>query len=67
VSMKIAGEPSIELTGGRASASFDASVNVRTPFGGNHRKNARFSADLTRSGGSWRVSAMRPTGALELK
>lgn len=67
VSMKIAGEPNIDVAGSHATASFDATVNVRTPFGANHRKTARFSADLTRSSGAWRVTSLRSNGEIELK
>lgn len=67
ISMSLSGSPDVELRGGRASAEFDASVNVRSPFGANRKRSARFSAELQRSGGEWRVTALRPQGGLELK
>jgi eukaryotic-like serine/threonine-protein kinase len=65
--MSVAGEPSINLDGARASARFSASLNVRSPFGANRRRSASFSAELARSGGSWRMVSVRPTGAVDLK
>jgi len=67
VSMSLSGAPAITLRGSRASAEFDASVNVRSPFGANRRRPARFSAELQRSGGVWRVTSMRALGGGELK
>ncbi len=67
VSMSVSGAPAISLRGSRASAEFDASVNVRSPFGANRRRPARFSAELQRSGGVWRVTSMRALGGVELK
>lgn len=66
VSASLSGSPDIALDGTRASATFDASVNVRSPFGANRRRPARFSAELQRSGGVWRVASIRPIGALSL-
>lgn len=67
ISMNVNGAPEIQLRGSRASAEFDASVNVRSPFGANRRRSARFTAELQRSGGGWRVTALRPLGGLELR
>jgi len=66
VSASLSGSPDIALDGTRASATFEASVNVRSPFGANRRRPARFSAELQRSGGGWRVASIRPVGALSL-
>ncbi len=66
VSASLSGSPDIALDGTRASATFDASVNVRSPFGANKRRPARFSAELQRSGSGWRVASIRPIGALSL-
>jgi len=67
ISMSPNGSPSVQLHGSRATAEFEASVNVRSPFGANKRQSARFAAELQRSGGSWRVVGLRPLGGLELK
>ncbi len=67
ISMSPSGSPSVQLRGTRATAEFEASVNVRSPFGANKRQSARFAAELQRSGGSWRVVGLRPLGGLELK
>jgi serine/threonine protein kinase len=67
VSMSVSGAPAVTLRGARASAEFDASVNVRSPFGANRRRPARFSAELQRSGGVWRVTSLRALGGVELK
>ncbi len=66
VSVNSTGSPDIEVQGTRASATFDASVNVRSPFGANRRRPARFSAELQRSGSGWRVTSIRPIGSLSL-
>ncbi len=67
IALNVSGAPDIQLRGSRASAEFDATVNVRSPFGANRKRSARFSAELQRSGGEWRVTALRPQGGLELK
>lgn len=67
VSMSVSGTPTVSQRGSRASAEFDASVNVRSPFGANRRRNARFTAELQRSGGVWRVTSVRALGGVELK
>ncbi len=67
VSMSPSGSPSVQLNGSRATAEFEAAVNVRSPFGANRRRTARFAADLQRSGGQWRVTSMRPLDSIELK
>ena len=67
VSMSPSGSPDVQRQGSRASATFAADVNVRSPFGANRRRSTRFSADLQRSGGAWRVVSLRPIGGLELK
>ena len=67
VSISPSGAPDVQRRGTRASADFAASVNVRSPFGANRRQNARFTAELQRSGGVWRVVSLRPVGGLELK
>ncbi|MCC6928078.1 MAG: protein kinase [Gemmatimonadaceae bacterium] len=67
ISMSVSGAPEVRLHGSRATAEFDASVNVRSPFGANRRKSARFTAELQRGGGGWRVVGLRPQGKLELK
>lgn len=66
VSVSSSGSPDIDVQGTRASATFDASVNVRSPFGANKRRPARFSAELQRSGATWRVTSIRPVGSLSL-
>lgn len=66
VSVSSSGSPDIDVQGTRASATFDASVNVRSPFGANKRRPARFSAELQRSGAGWRVTSIRPIGSLSL-
>lgn len=66
VSVSSSGSPDIDVQGTRASATFDASVNVRSPFGANKRRPARFSAELQRSGSGWRVTSIRPVGSLSL-
>jgi eukaryotic-like serine/threonine-protein kinase len=66
VSVSSSGSPDIDVQGTRASATFDASVNVRSPFGANKRRPARFSAELQRSGTGWRVTSIRPVGSLSL-
>lgn len=67
VSMSVSGAPAITVRGSRASAEFDASVNVRSPFGANRRRPARFAAELQRGGGVWRVTSLRALGAVELR
>ena len=67
VSLSVNGAPDVQLRGSRASAEFDANVNVRSPFGANKRRGARFTAELQRSGSGWRVTSLRPQGGLELK
>jgi serine/threonine-protein kinase len=65
--MSVSGDPSVDVSGGRASARFSASLNVRSPFGANRRRNASFAAELARSGDSWRVVSVRPTGTVDLR
>ncbi len=67
VSMNPTGTPSVQRQGGRASAEFDADVTVRSPFGANRRRSARFSAELQRSGAEWRVMRVHPVGRVELR
>jgi len=67
ISITPSGAPSVQLRGTRASADFEASVNVRSPFGANKRRSAQFSAELARGANGWRVTSLRPAGALELK
>jgi serine/threonine-protein kinase len=67
ISLSPSGAPSVQLRGTRASAEFEASVNVRSPFGANKRRGARFAAELSRGGSGWRVTSLRPLGGLELK
>lgn len=67
ISMNLSGLPDVRLHGQHATAEFDASVNVRSPFGATRRRNARFVADLQRSGDTWHVTSLRPQGKLELK
>jgi len=67
VSMSADGSPAVQVFGSRATAEFGASVNVRSPFGANRRRSARFAAQLQRSGGRWRVTSLRPVGGVELK
>jgi hypothetical protein len=67
IAVSVNGAPAIERSGSRATAEFDATVNVRSPFGANRRRPAKFSAELQRSGSGWRVVSLRPVGALELK
>ena len=66
VSVSSSGAADIDVQGTRATATFDASVNVRSPFGANRRRPARFSAELRRSGSGWRVASIRPVGSLSL-
>ena len=67
ISMGIDGTPDIQLSGDNGSASFAATVNVRSPFGANRRQNTRFSAQLVRRGESWVVTSVRPVGGLNLR
>ncbi|MEP7380828.1 MAG: serine/threonine-protein kinase [Gemmatimonadota bacterium] len=67
ISMSPSGTPSVQLHGARASADFEASVNVRSPFGATKRHSARFSAELERSGSRWRMVGLRAVGGLDLK
>jgi len=67
ISMSLSGTPDVQRQGTRASATFAADVNVRSPFGANRRRSAQFAADLQRIGGTWRVVSLRPVGGLELK
>lgn len=67
IAMTLTGDPQVDLRGARATATFDATVNVRSPFGANRRRTARFVAELQRSGEGWRVVGLRPEGPLELK
>jgi hypothetical protein len=66
VSVGVDGTPTVQLDGDRASAEFDATVTVRSPFGANRRRPARFTAELQRSDGRWVVRSIRPLGALSL-
>ena len=61
------GSPQNVRRGSSASAEFDASVNVRSPFGANRRQRARFTAELQQSGDAWRVVSLMPVGGLQLK
>ncbi|MGQ0766751.1 MAG: protein kinase domain-containing protein [Gemmatimonadota bacterium] len=65
--MSLAGEPAVDVNGSRASARFTTSLNVRSPFGANRRRPASFTAELSRSGGDWRVVSIRPSGSIDLK
>ena len=67
VSMSADGSPAVQVDGARATVEFSASVNVRSPFGANRRRSARFAAQLQRSGGRWRVTTLRPVGGVELR
>ncbi|MDP1861604.1 MAG: serine/threonine-protein kinase [Gemmatimonadaceae bacterium] len=67
VSMSADGSPAVQVNGARATVEFGASVNVRSPFGANRRRSARFNAQLQRSGGRWRVTSLRPVGGVELR
>lgn len=60
------GAPRVDAGSARASAELDATVTVRSPFGANRRRAARFRAELQRAGGTWRVTRLVPLGALEL-
>ncbi|MCC6318254.1 MAG: protein kinase [Gemmatimonadaceae bacterium] len=65
--MDVSGAPDIDLSGARATARFSAILNVRSAFGANRRRTAQFVAEVARSGGSWRVTSVRPVGAISLK
>lgn len=67
IAMSPSGMPDVQRQGTRASATFAAEVNVRSPFGANRRRSARFAAELQKGGGGWRVVSLRPIGSLELK
>jgi hypothetical protein len=60
------GAPRVDAGSARASADLDATVTVRSPFGANRRRAARFRAELQRAGGTWRVTRLVPLGPLEL-
>lgn len=67
LSMSISGAPDVDVAGGRATARFEAVVNVRSAFGGNKRRSAPFVAELSRNGDRWHVVSLRPSGKLDLK
>ena len=60
------GAARVDAGSARASAELDATVTVRSPFGANRRRAARFRAELQRAGGTWRVTRLVPLGSLEL-
>ncbi|MBK8247834.1 MAG: serine/threonine protein kinase [Gemmatimonadetes bacterium] len=66
--MSVEGTPEIEVESRtRATARFRASLNVRSAFGANRKRPAQFVAELSRSGGGWRVTSLRPVGAVSIK
>ena len=66
--MSVEGAPDIEVESRtRATARFRASLNVRSAFGANRKRPAQFVAELSRSGGGWRVTSLRPVGAVSIK
>jgi serine/threonine-protein kinase len=66
--MDVEGAPDIDVDDrNRATARFRASLNVRSAFGANRKRPAQFVAELARSGGSWRVTSLRPVGAVSIK
>ncbi|MBL8959561.1 MAG: protein kinase, partial [Gemmatimonadetes bacterium] len=66
--LNVEGTPDIEVESRtRATARFRASLNVRSAFGANRKRPAQFVAELSRSGGNWRVTSLRPLGAVSLK
>lgn len=67
VSASAAGSPDIDVQDGQATATIDANVNVRSPFGANKKRSARFTAALQKSSSGWRVTSIRPVGSLSLK
>ena len=67
VSASAVGSPDIDVQDGQATATIDANVNVRSPFGANKKRSARFTASLQKSSSGWRVTSIRPVGSLSLK
>ncbi len=67
LSMSLSGAPDIDVDGSRATARFAATLTARTAFGANRKSSASFVADLERSGNSWRLRSLRPSGKLDLK
>ena len=67
LTMAVGSDPDVSVSGGSATARFSATLSVRSAFGGNKRRTATFTADLARSGGTWRVTAIRPAGKVDLK
>lgn len=66
IRVAVAGSPRIDAGTARAAVDIDATVTVRSPFGANRRRPARFRAELQRAGGGWQVIRLVPLGALEL-
>lgn len=67
ISVGALGAVDVELRGNEASASVEAEVNTRSPFGANRKRPARFVAELQRDGGAWRVVSVRPGSGFSLK
>lgn len=66
IRVAVAGSPRIDAGTARAAVDIDATVTVRSPFGANRRRPARFRAELQRAGGGWQVIRLVPLGALDL-
>lgn len=67
LSMSVTGTPDVDVSGGRATARFSATLNARSAFGANRKRNASFVAELERGGSSWRLRSVRAVGKLDLK
>jgi len=67
LSMRLDGAPDVAPSGTRATATFDATLGVRSSFGAVKNRPARFAAELARGAKGWRVVSVRPLGALSLK
>jgi len=67
ISLSLDGTPGVQLNGDRASVDIGGTVNVRSAFGANRRRPARFTAVLERSGGRWVLRRLQPSGGLDLK
>jgi hypothetical protein len=53
--------------GGEASVPFDAQVSWRTPFGSVRRNTIPMAAEFSRSGRTWRLTAVRMLRSVDLR
>lgn len=66
LSMSVTGSPDMDVSGGRATARFSATLNTRSAFGANRKRTASFVAELER-GSTWRLRSVRAVGKVELQ